>query len=412
MKLRRLVDDFRVTEVNSLPVGRSGNHAVYELEKTGWTTLDALNHYSRTLNLPRRNMAHAGLKDRHAVTRQIVTIRNGPRRSWNDESLSLTYLGQASRETRSNDIVGNRFVLVVRSLSPEEQPRLEKILPERRASGIPNYFDDQRFGSWYAGHGFVGEAWVREDYEKALWLAFAEHHPDDDAKERRQKAILREHWNDWLTCKQLLDRSHRRSIVTYLCDKPRDFKGAWGIVNGDLRGLFLSALQSDLWNRMVSLWMAENSPEDQLIQIPLKTGPVCFPRSLTLDQANQLQQKSFPLPSARVKQEEEPDGAWMESTLQRLGWSFSALKVKFPRDRFFSRARRPIWIPLSDLDWTFASDDLDPGRICVTLSFSLPAGSYATMLVKSLWPETNASEASEEASSESSGSGELSSENE
>lgn len=406
MKLRRLVDDFRVTEVNSLPIGRSGTYAVYELEKTGWTTLDALSHFSRTINLPRRNIAHAGLKDRHAVTRQIVTIRNGPRRSWNEESLSLTYLGQAPRETRSSDITGNRFILVVRSLPPGDQTRLEQTLTELRATGMPNYFDDQRFGSWYAGHGFIGEAWVREDYEKALWLTFAEHHPDDDSAERRQKAILRDNWKDWQTCKQLLDRSHRRSIVTYLCDKPADFKGAWGIVNGDLRGLFLSALQSDLWNRMVSQWMQENSPEDLLIRVPLKTGPVNFPRQFPIEQTAELQQKAFPLPSSRVKRDEEPDAAWMESTLKSLGWSFAELKVKFPRDRFFSRARRPVWVPLSDLNWSFAPDELDSDRICVTLSFTLPAGSYATIFIKCLWPGNTAtavaaSEANEESPTES-----------
>jgi len=384
MKLRRLIDDFQVREISQIPIGASGTFAVYELSKQGWTTLDALSHFSRTLNIPRRNLSHAGLKDRHAVTSQRITIRNGPRRSFQDDNLSLKYLGQSPREISSSDITGNAFQIAMRSLSAEDQSNAERILPELKRCGIPNYFDDQRFGSWYPGHGFVGAAWVREDYEKALWLAFAEYSPDDNSQERQQKEILRDHWKDWITCKQLLDRSHRRSIITFLCDKPADFKGAWGIVNSDLRGLYLSALQSDLWNHLVSRTLTRYCSPDQLAPVELKTGPVHFPQSLSDEQVELLRQIELPLPSARTDLAAEPDAVWLEESLAEKGWTFRELKVKFPRDKFFSRARRAILIPLNDLSGTFSEDELDPGRRKLELTFSLPRGSYATMLVKRL----------------------------
>ncbi|WP_437229554.1 tRNA pseudouridine(13) synthase TruD [Planctomicrobium sp. SH661] len=384
MKLRRLVDDFRVREKSSLPIGSHGHFAAYELTKTGWTTLDALGHFSRTLNIPRKNMAHAGLKDRHAVTSQIVTIRNGPRRSWTEEKLALSYLGQAPRETTSANIVGNEFEIVLRSLTAEDQVAGEALIPQLKRSGIPNYFDDQRFGSWYEGEGFVGAAWVREDYEKALWLAFAEHHPDDDAVERRQKAILRDNWKDWITCKQLLDRSHRRSVVTFLCDKPQDFKGAWGIVNAELRGLYLSALQSDLWNGIASDLLAERCAPHQLFSVSLKTGPVNFPQNLTDAQLQELQKIQLPLPSARLQLDGEPLAEFMQKSLQSRGWSFPQLKVRFPRDRFFSRAQRPLLLSLPDLQGEYSDDEMEEGKKKLRLKFSLPRGSYATMLVKAL----------------------------
>lgn len=385
MKLRRLVDDFRVDEWNLLPVGARGDFAVYELAKTGWTTLDALDHFSRTLNIPRRQMTHAGLKDRHAVTRQVITIRNGPRRTFGEDNLSLRYLGQSPRATGSGDIAGNRFEIVLRGLTPEERQQAEERIPQLQSGGIPNYFDDQRFGSWFPEHGLIGAAWVRENYELALWLTFAEHQPEDQPAERAQKAILREHWKDWLTCKQLLDRSHRRSIVTFLCDKPEDFKGAWAIVNADLRGLYLSALQSSLWNDLAAAFIRQECPPEHCRTVMLKAGGVVFPAQLTPTQRDLLKTTQLPLPSARIKLAEEPEAAFMEETLRASGWTFSELKVRFPRDRFFSRARRAVLIALDDLSADFADDELEIGRWKGTLRFSLPRGSYATMVVKSLW---------------------------
>ncbi|SFJ08727.1 tRNA pseudouridine13 synthase [Planctomicrobium piriforme] len=384
MKLRRQMEDFRVTEQSSLQVGSAGPFAVYDLKKVGWTTLDAIDRLARQLDLPRRNINHAGLKDRYAVTSQRVTIRNGPRRSYDDGPLSLTYLGQSTREISSDDIASNQFTIVLRSLTPEEHQLAAQALPEIQQSGVPNYFDDQRFGSWFPEHGFIAAAWIRDRYEEAFRLAFAEFEPTDNADERQQKAILRELWGDWIQCKQLLDRSHRRSIVTYLCDHPADFKGAWALVNPDLRGLYLSALQSHLWNQIVSEMFVRHCNPDQLVNMTLKPGPVAAPRRLTEEQREFFLNASCPLPSARLRLEDFAEPELVAEVLAKQGWTLPELKVRFPRDKFFSRAQRPVMIPVKDCSGEFADDDLDPGRTRLTLTFTLPRGAYATMVVKRL----------------------------
>jgi len=385
MKLRRHPEDFEVRERSTLPISAAGPYAVYELEKTGWTTLDALDRIARQLGLARKMIQHAGMKDRHAVTSQRVTIRNGPRRSWQDQSLKLNYLGQSLREIGAEDISENQFRIVLRSLTTEEQQCAAAALPEVQQAGIPNYFDDQRFGSWFPGKGFIATAWIREQYEQALYLTFAEPEPLDDAEEREQKSILQDHWGNWMECKKLLSRSHRRSVVTYLCDHPTNFKGAWGTVNGDLRGLFLSALQSDLWNQMASERFLTLCGPEQVASIALRTGPVYSPRQLQEPLRSQLWSEHCPLPSGRVSLDEFSDPEQTEQALARLGWTLRELKVKFPRDRFFSRSRRALMIPVQNLTGEFAADELDAGgRTKLTLQFALPRGAYATMLVKRL----------------------------
>ncbi|WP_437192449.1 tRNA pseudouridine(13) synthase TruD [Planctomicrobium sp. SH527] len=385
MKLRRQPEDFEVIERSSLPVGRSGEFAVYELRKTGWTTLDAIDKMAREIEIPRKNIEHAGLKDRHAVTTQRITIRNGPRQSFEDGEIFLNYLGQSTRPISADDISENTFRIVLRSLSERERDAAEIAIPEIQQSGVPNYFDEQRFGSWFPEHGFIAEAWIRGRYEDAFRLAFAEPERTDNPEEREQKAILRENWGDWILCKQLLSRSHRRSIVTYLCDHPTDFKKAWATVNGDLRGLYLSALQSDLWNRIVSASFAKEISPEQMVTLNLKTGPLNCPKVFTKEQSERYQRMQVPLPSGRLQLSEFPDPELVETTLQEQGWKLHELKVKFPRDRFFSRAYRPVMIPVQNFRGEFAADELSTGLSRLTLRFSLSRGSYATMVIKRLF---------------------------
>lgn len=384
MKLRQQASDFQVQELNQLPIGHQGNFAVYELTKSGWNTLDVVQSIATQWKCSRRDISHAGLKDRHAATTQILTIRNGLQRNLRHQNFKLEYLGQADRATTAHDIAANRFTLVLRSLSPAEVESAEAALPVIAETGIANYFDDQRFGSYLAGHPFIAEAWIREDYEQALWLTFAEPHANDDAHEREQKQLLRDHWNDWETCKSSLERSHRRSIVTFLDDRNGDYKGAWACVNSAERGLFLTAFQSHLWNMMLSALLRESLDPADLIPMTLKTGDVVFPSSINSAQADDLFATTLPLPSARVDLADHPHRELIEATLHKEGWAISDLKVRHPRDRFFPRAERNAIVPVQGLDAQFGIDELASNLSKLTISFELPRGSYATMVVKRL----------------------------
>ncbi len=143
----------------------------------------------------------------------------------------------------------------MRDLSRAETERALERLQSVTADGLPNYFDDQRFGSLGRSGEFIGQAWLRGDHERALWLALAEPLPFDRSADKAQKAILRECWGRWAEAKARLDRSSARSIVTYLVDHPADCRGAFARLNRQLRSLYFSAFQSHLWNLLLSRWV-------------------------------------------------------------------------------------------------------------------------------------------------------------
>lgn len=387
MKLKRLPEDFQVTEVSDVATG-AGDFALYRLRKRSLGTLEAVEAVQRKWNIARNRLSWGGLKDRHAVTEQYLTIRHGPERDLRDKLLELTWLGRVRRPFTPADITANRFRIVIRDLSADERDRALAALDQVVRDGVPNYFDDQRFGSVGESGEFIAAPWCRGDYERALWLALAEPHPDDKADERRQKQILRDLWGRWPECKAALDRSHRRSVVTYLADRPADrtgdFRGAFARLRVDLRGLYLSAYQSALWNRMLARTLRERCPPEALFDIPLQLGAAPFYAGLDDSVRRELVAATLPLPSARLHLEPGPTLDLIQSILREEGLELRELRVKYPRDSFFSKGDRKAVVVPENAASTTAADDLYSGRQQLTLEFTLPRGAYATIIVKRL----------------------------
>ncbi len=381
VKLKSLPDDFEVEEITQFEID-SGPFSTYRLEKRSIGTPEAIQAILRQWNLSRSKVSYGGLKDRHACTRQTITIHDGPRQDLVDRSFSLIYLGQAKRAFLPHDIQANRFDIVLRGIRQEQVREYRNRLELLRESGIMNYFDDQRFGSLGASGQFVAQPWCMADYERAIYLALAEENTHDRPREKEQKAILRECWGKWDECKERLDRSHRRSIVTYLCDHPTDFRRAIALIRIDLRSIYVAAFQSFLWNRWLSAMLDDFLPVDQRAQIPSKCGSLTIPKQMTADQKLELATWELPLPSARQREWEPKSRAKLDVILEGIGMSVNQLRLKFPRDTFFSKGVRQCWLGSPDMSYEFSADELHRGRHCVQLHFSLPRGSYATMIVK------------------------------
>ena len=146
MKLKSLPDDFEVEELSDFPL-KGGSFAVYLLTKKSLGTPEAITAVAARWNIPRHAISYGGLKDKHAVTRQWVTIQRGPRHDLKQEHFSLAYQGQSDRAFGPHDITANRFHVVMRNLT---ERAAADIVAQREAvarDGVPNYFDDQRFGS-------------------------------------------------------------------------------------------------------------------------------------------------------------------------------------------------------------------------------------------------------------------------
>jgi tRNA pseudouridine13 synthase len=369
MKLKCRPEDFRVEELPTIkPVG-NGRFTFYRLTKRDIGTIEAVDSICRRWNLAGRRVSYGGLKDRHAVTVQYLTIVEGPRQAITTPHFELEPLGRLAHAFGPQHFRGNRFELVLRDLARADLDRASSEIARLSQDGLPNYFDDQRFGSvGYSGE-FIGHAWLIGEYERALKLALAEANPFDRSQAKVQKSILREHWGQWSEAKARLERSSARSIVTYLVDHPADFRGAFARMKRELRTLYFSAFQSHLWNLILARWIERSTEPDQRVNIALKVGQFPFPRRLAPEQVRTL----------------VPDGPLapvIHDVLTQYQLEWSQLRVKHLKDVFFSKGSRACLTFPEKLEVEAIDDELHVGRHGMRLSFELDRGSYATIMVK------------------------------
>jgi tRNA pseudouridine13 synthase len=383
MKVKQQPEDFRVEELTDVAPAGQGAFAFYRLEKRGWSTPDALAAIRRRWRVEPRRVSYGGLKDRHAVTVQYLTIFHGPRRNLRHHGVAVDYLGQVPRAYGSTDIRANRFRLTLRHLTAEDVRQALGALDEVRADGVPNYFDDQRFGSVEPGQDFVARLMVQGRFEDALRQALAAPYEHDRAEQKQEKALLRAHWGDWSLLKEKLPRGHARSLVDYLLHHPGDFRGAAARLRPELRGLYLSAYQSHLWNRMLARWVEGRCRPEQLIAVETKLGAVPMWRHLDDEQRRELADLTLPLPSARLRLDPaDPRAALVQSVLADEGLELRQMQVKGVRELFFSKGERAALCRPAQQEAASAADELNAGREKLTLGFDLPRGSYATLIVK------------------------------
>src|SRR5262245_242354 len=383
--IKQRPDDFQVEEVTDVAPGDRGVFGFYRLEKTGWTTPDALAAIRRRWKLDLRRLSYGGLKDRHARTIQYLSIFHGPRRNLHHQGIEVTWLGQIEEPYSSQHIRANRFQLILRRLKETDIAAATIALEEVRACGVPNYFDDQRFGSVASGTGFMARHLLFGRYEEALRQVLTAPYEYDRASEKQEKSLLRQHWGDWPRLKDELPRGHARSLICFLADHPADFRGAIARLRPELRGLYLSAYQSHLWNHMLVQWLYANVPTEQLTEVALKMGDVPMPRRLSPEQLQAVTALQLPLHSARIRlEEDDPRKRFYDQVLAEERVTIEQFKLKGLRDMFFSKGERPAWCMPAELQWQAGADETRPGHQQLQLRFDLPRGSYATLLVKRL----------------------------
>jgi tRNA pseudouridine13 synthase len=383
MKLKQIPEDFQVEELADLQPTDRGAFACYQLEKRGLGTPEAVQAICRKWKLRPRDVSYGGLKDRHALTKQFLTVVRGPHRGFRQPHLHVQYLGQLSRPFAPEHVRGNRFTIVLREMSPAGLRFAKQALVEAKVDGVANYFDDQRFGSVGPQGEFVARKLIDEDYEGALKLAILQPYEFDRPAQRAEKRILRECWGLWSTAQARLPRGTARELVNHLVQQPGDFRGTFARLRDDIKSLYLAAYQSHLWNQILSRWLQNHCRREQLTFLQLQLGKQPTPRRLEDAQRTQLQERTLPLPSARLKlAAEDPLKPLYDAVLEEEGLTLAQMKLRHFREPFFAKGERAAMLVPERLEHEVEADELHRGTQKLLLRFDLPRGAYATMIVK------------------------------
>ncbi len=156
--MRSVPEDFFVEEIDAFAPSGEGEHLLLSIEKRAMNTAFVARLLAQWAGVDESAIGYAGLKDRHAVTRQRFSVHL-PGRAAPDvaaleagvpglgEGQSLRVLGQArhARKLPRGALAGNRFLLVLRDVEGD-RAAIDGRLQALAATGVPNYFGEQRFG--------------------------------------------------------------------------------------------------------------------------------------------------------------------------------------------------------------------------------------------------------------------------
>ena len=319
---------FTVEEIPAYLPSGAGTHLFLWIEKRGLTTFDAITRIATMLDLPARDVGYAGLKDRHATTRQWLSAGTArelaaPAAVGGDD-LQILAAARHPHKLRLGHLRGNRFeVALTGEATDAERTALEARFGALAAGGVPNRFGSQRFGAG-GDNATVGLALLRG--------------------ERRER-----------------DRRRRR--------------------------LLLSALQSAVFNHALELRAASGGlalvrPGDVLQKTD--SGGLFVSTDPIIDQARVDRGEivpTGPLPGGR--ETEPPPGTPARALEDEAIAAVGATRADFENaGRELPGARRPVLLKPSEATIEIPSGP--DGSVPIRLRFTLPAGGYATVFVDAL----------------------------
>ncbi|MFL7793178.1 MAG: tRNA pseudouridine(13) synthase TruD [Anaerolineae bacterium] len=391
MRYKECPEDFVVEERARLHFVPQGDFAIYRVRKRGVTTLGVQAQMARALGVGQSNIVFPALKDKDAVTVQHAAVRTGravPAPQLTGKGFEARFLGYSPRPLTPGDIVANRFEIVLRDLPAQEVGRIQARSAQVVQSGLPNYFDEQRFGSLSPGEDHIAKRILRRDAEGALRAYLAHPFVGDPAPVRKFKAFAADHWEDWNALFEAAPRpSNFRSVLTYLRDHPTGdpaeramhHRKALNLITQRLLSIYLSAYQSLLWNRIAGHYLETQGQPLHHVEIAGEQLPL-YDEFPNLDR-----NVAIPLPNHRARYVDLGLAEIAVQVLEEEGLGLDDLKARILKRAYLPKGKRELFLFPEGISCSSSGpDERFTGRHKVTAAFTLPRGSYATLVLKVL----------------------------
>jgi tRNA pseudouridine13 synthase len=317
-RLRASPEDFQVEEILGYDADGVGEHVLLWVEKRGANTDWVARELAKFAGVPQVAVGYAGMKDRHAVTRQTFSVQlaGKPDPDWSTfphAEVKVLAATRHSRKLKRGALRGNRFVLVLREVEGD-RAAAEQVLQQIAVRGVPNYYGEQRFGreggNVEQARAMFGGRRVERD-KRSFLLSAARSHIFNNVLAAR---VERDAW-----------------------DKPLD---------------------GEIWSLAGSRsWF----------------GPEPFTDVL----AERLVRADIHPSGPLWGQDEPPTQAEAGALEREIGAANSDLAAGLAAARM-DQERRPLRLLPKDLKWRWLDD------ASLELSFELPAGAYATVVVREL----------------------------
>jgi tRNA pseudouridine13 synthase len=256
-RLKSGEEDFRVEEVlGDLDIQREplpGYLPLYRVEKRSIDTLHLERMMAEAL---KSRVSHAGMKDKRAVAVQFVTptsTRSEKPEAVERENFRAVRVGYVPKPISRPMVSGNRFEIILRGCCQSIEDSIVRAYRLADSLRLPNFYGLQRFGARDALTHRVGRAIIRRRFKEVIEILLLEQRSLDDSTTREARVLMASGRYDE-GCKLLpSEQDTERMVAHHLSRKPDDAVGALRAVPIALRRLYAQAFQSYLFNRTLSL---------------------------------------------------------------------------------------------------------------------------------------------------------------
>ncbi len=376
MIIKKYPEDFYVKEVLELPKN-TGNFAWYLMWKRNLSTIRAIKIIRNKLGISKKRISFAGEKDKKAVTEQYISIKNFEGKDFYDfKNVKLKYIGHFDQPVSTDLLKGNEFRIVVREISKEERKNFYENIDLVKKYGMPNYFDEQRFGDIRAINHLIGKAILKGNLEEAAKILLTYTSEKENPKATEARKWLKENWGKFREALRKFPKwlDVELAVLNYLVHHPKDYANALRKLHKKLLLLFVHSYQSHIFNKALSEIIKKTS---EYREIEFSFGKLAFPKKwLNYDLIKDLE---LPIIGFKTNLNEYPGfiKEIYEKILKEEGISLEDFKVKKLPELSCSGDKRKAIVKPENLKY---EEDED-----VILYFFLPKGSYATILIKYLF---------------------------
>lgn len=340
-------EDFIVEELPLYEPSRTGTHTYFAIRKRNLSTIEAIKRIARELQVHTRDIGYAGLKDKNAITTQVLSVEGvTPEQVLRikQPNIEVLWAERHAHKLRVGHLRGNRFELTLRDMPHDRLMQIKTSIDRLATEGVPNRFGVQRFGNKNDSHR-IGKALVKEDWEALKRYILT----SDDGPQQK------------------FDRKPIETLVNAIPHR--------------LRRLYLSAYQAHLFNRILE----KRTPHlgkliDGDIAVKHSNGAPFLVENPTIEQPRADAFEISPsgpifgykmrMPSGDARELEisvlADDGVRLEKFRKVAG-------IRLPG------TRRPLRMPIQLHDVSTVGNHAG-----IRLSFTLPAGGYATVVLEEL----------------------------
>jgi len=139
-----------VEEIPLYEFSGDGEHLVLFVRKKNLSTSEMIGHIARYLGIKNKEIGYAGLKDKHALTKQYISLHKKYERLIDDfkhDSIKIISKTYHNNKIRIGHLKGNRFYIKLKKVNPTSAKKIDEALKNISSVGMPNFFGYQRFGN-------------------------------------------------------------------------------------------------------------------------------------------------------------------------------------------------------------------------------------------------------------------------